>query len=405
MKLISFGLITSFALLASAGRMAPADVFLLTNGGRLVGELTNPDQSPRRQYVIETSTGARVTLLPSQVRQVSPARPVMLQYEKIRPGFPDTVDGQWALAQWCRKHRLTTQRKTHLQRVIELDPDHADARQLLGYSQIGGKWLTQDDVMQRRGYRRYKGAWKLPQQIELLERAREVELAQKQWYPKLKRWISWLGGSKVDEGLRNIRAIDDPSAVKALAGELARNRFPQTRVLLIEVLARIGTDDAIRELALCSIEDPVEEVRLTCLDYLQKEERPDVVAYYVGKLRSKNNHELNCAAVGLGRMKDPSAIGPLIDALVTYHKHKIQRGNPGSVSGTFGTGPGGSGAPGGSGLSTGGGPRILNVPYTNQAVLDALISITRHNFSFEQQAWRVWYASQQKHETFDVRHN
>ena len=37
--------------------------------------------------------------------------------------------------------------------------------------------------------------------------------------------------------------------------------------------------------------------------------------------------------------------------------------------------------------------------------LDALIGITGQNFSFDQQAWKYWYASQKKRETFDVRHN
>ena len=55
------------------------------------------------------------------------------------------MEGQWKLAEWCHEHGLPDQRKTHLQRVIELDPDHVEARRLLGYSKIDGKWMTQEE--------------------------------------------------------------------------------------------------------------------------------------------------------------------------------------------------------------------------------------------------------------------
>ena len=152
-------------------------------------------------------------------------------------------------------------------------------------------------------------------------------------------------------------------AVKALAIGLRDDSAPPVRLLYVEALAKIDTPEAARALAIASISDPVEEVRLTCLDRLQTKKRPDVVAYFVGKLKDKKstNEVINLAGVALGRMKDPSAIGPLIDALVTVHKFKIVKpGGDNATSGTFGTGPGGRGAPGGGmGLSAGGGPTII----------------------------------------------
>ena len=91
------------------------------------------------------------------------------------------------------------------------------------------------------------------------------------------------------------------------------------RLLYVETLARINTPEAMGVLAAASIDDEIEEVRLTSLDHLQSKPRPGVVAYYVSRLRDKSRNPLviNRAAFALGRMKDPSAIRPLIDALVT----------------------------------------------------------------------------------------
>ena len=80
------------------------------------------------------------------------------------------------------------------------------------------------------------------------------------------------------------------------------------------------------------------------------------MAYFVSKLSSKksDNPTVNLAGVALREMKDPSSIGPLIDALVTTHKFKVgSGGGEGSISPTFGNGPGGSGG----GLSMGGKPQ------------------------------------------------
>ena len=165
---------------------------------------------------------------------------------------------------------------------------------------------------------------------------------------------------------------------------------------------------AVGVLAKASVEDSVEDVRLTSLDQVEKLKNAEVVKYYIDQLKSKDNHIVNRAALALGRLKARAAIGPLIDALITVHKYKIETGsNPGSISPTFSRGPSGSGASGGmggGGLGVGGGgPKIVNMSVQNQRVLDALVLITGKNFVYNQTAWRAWYHAQKKAEVGDAR--
>jgi len=146
-------------------------------------------------------------------------------------------------------------------------------------------------------------------------------------------------------------------------------------------------------MAIAAIDDSVEDVRLTCLDHLQTKKRPEVISYFVRKLKDKSNSIVNLAAVALGRMKDLSAVGPLIDALVTVHKFKVVTAG-GSVSPSFSSGPGGR--PGGAGLSAGGGTKTISQSIQNQSALDALVALTGCNFNFDKQAWKHWYAAQKK---------
>jgi len=386
----------------AGGVPATGEEFVLATGGRVVGKLLNPDEEPRERFMIQLANGSRMTLSADQVAQVLPTRPEEAQYEQLRHRVPDTVEGHWSLAEWCRERGLEEERDHHLERIIELDPDHVPARHALGYSQVRGQWKTQEQHMHEEGYRHYRGRWRTTQEIELLEQKRRIELAEKEWAQKINRWRGWLGTERDAEGRAALRAVSDPYAVAALARLLEEDLAFQARVLYAEALAGIGTPAAHRVLAERSLADPVPEVRLTCLDFLEKTGDPDVVAYFVGQLKHKDNRVVNLAAVGLARMKDPSAVGPLIEALVTIHKFKIVKsGGPGSMTTTFGTGPGGSGAPGG--LSVGGGSKIISRAIANQSVLDALIRLTGQNLSFDQRAWKYWHATERARAPLDAR--
>jgi hypothetical protein len=400
-------LLASLPMLALAAQSAPADVFLLSGGGQIVGELVNRDETPRQKFVIQTADGATVTLDASQVKQAPRLRAEEAEYERIRPTYADTAAAQSELAQWCHDHRLTAQRETHLRRVIELDPDNADARRFLGYSKVDGQWVMRSELMTQRGYRWYKGRWVLPQEIEALESKRNLETAQQEWFQKVKRWRGWLGGERDQQARENLRAITDPMAVKALAMALHDDADVRARLLCVDALAKIDAPTAAGALAIAAIDDQAEEVRMACLDRLETKKDPEVVGYFVKKLKDKksDNETINLAGIALGRMKDPSAVGPLIDALVTTHKIKVPKaGGDGATSGSFSKGPGGR--PGPSGMTAGGGPTFIYKSMSNQSVLDALVAITGQNFDFNQEHWKHWYAAQRKPaEMIDARRN
>ena len=55
-------------------------------------------------------------------------------YQRKREKTPDTIEGHMALAGWCAKRRMMDQRRAHLTRVLQIDPDHTAARGQLGLS-------------------------------------------------------------------------------------------------------------------------------------------------------------------------------------------------------------------------------------------------------------------------------
>jgi hypothetical protein len=369
-----------------------ADIYILTSGGQVHGELLNPTESPRKQFIIRTEQGATVTVDRAQLKQIVPQSPAETEYEKIRPTFADTAEGQWQLAEWCVKNSLSKQRNAAMERVIELDPDHKQARMGLGYSFLNGKWMRRDEWRKANGYVLYKGDWKLPQEIDLIENRRQTELAEKKWFLEIRKWRAWLNDSaKAKEAEEKLKSIDDPAAVAALSKVLNEGDGRPLRMLYVRALGRIYTPDAIKTLVAHSLDDADVEIRLSCLDELAAKPHPDITSKYVPVLRDKNNTRVNRAALAIGKMGDKTTIRPLIDALVTTHSFSVTSGNsnPNGISTAFGS-------DGSGGLSMGSSTRIIKRDMQNQAVLDALVNLTGLSLDFDEVAWRNWYAAQNK---------
>ena len=377
---------------------ACADNFLLTNDGQVTGELLNRDESPRQKFVVRTADGATITLEKAQVKQVVTQSAAELEYERIAPTFADTVEDQWRLAEWCKEKSLPRGRQIALERVIELSPDHKQARIALGYSQLDGQWIQPDEARKKRGYVNYHGQWLLPQEIELLEKKHADDLAEKKWFTTLKQWRNWLDDpAKADQARDNIKQITDPTAVRALVQSLDTEKTRDVCVWYIQALGKIGPA-AVRTLVEHSLDDPDEEIRLSCLDQLIGQPTQAATPLYVAALRNKDNVQVNRAGYALGRLGDKSAVAPLIDALITTHKFTTIEGagNPNQMSAGFSK-------TGGGGLSMGSSAKIIKRDLNNQQVLDALVALTGSNFGFDKSAWRNWYSSQQKPGAIDAR--
>ena len=372
------------ALLATS--VARADIFVLTNDGQVQGEQLK--DAPPGKIIVRTADG-QITLDKSQIKEIIPQSPAALEFERIRPTFADTAAEQNKLANWCRDRSLSKQREEVLAHVLELDPDNGEARRLLGYSHVGGRWIRRDQAMEEQGFVFYQGRWMLPQERDLIEQRRIDDQKQREWYTTLKRWRT-----APDQLADRLANITDPTAVAALTQMATGDGEESVRLAAIQALVNIGTGSAISVVVARTLDDANEEVRLTALDKLVAANHPEVVTVYVQGLKSHDNVRVNRAGYCLGKLGDKSAIGPLIDALRTTH-HYIENpdAQPGQMTTTFGRG----GTPGG-GLSISGGPKMVKATLENHEVLAALLRLVNNqvNYQFDQKLWRNWYATQRR---------
>ena len=363
-----------------------ADTIILRSGGQIEGQLLNPDESPRQRFIVATQPGGKVTLAANQVRKVLSQTSVQQQYELLAGRMHDTSDDHWKMAEWCLQNDLLSKRKLHLQRVIEIDPNHVESHKALGFHHINGKWTRPKEWMQSQGYVYYKSRWLTQQDFDRLQQREQAEFATKQYRRQIKMWRGWINGRLDREACEKMRAVNDVRAAPAFAGMLEKEKDNRIKRLYIEVLSGLGGSQAIAALIRCSLQDPSEAIRDRCLAELVRHRSPAVMSSFIKTLNHKDNNLVNRAAAGLAQMTDMSAALPLINALETEHKYILQQ-QSGGINPTFGTG--------GGGLNVGGGPKLVKHKKRNDEVLAALVELTGINFSFDRQRWLDWYGSRQ----------
>ncbi|MFW6168846.1 MAG: HEAT repeat domain-containing protein [Planctomycetota bacterium] len=382
---------------------ARADVFVLTHGGRIEGEWLNSETESPSTYEIGTSEGGQLTLAAEQVERVVLKSKMQRQYEAALPKVPDTVEGHWDMAERCQQAELDAEREFHLRRILELSPEHSEARHALGYSRVQGNWVKPDEWRKKQGYVRHEGSWKLPQEIQLASRRENREEKEIEWRKKVRRWRKSIlrGRDTSSEALAQMRAIDSPYAISAIAELLNEESDPTPlKLVYIEILSQFDNSNAVAALLQRVMRDSDLEIRERSIEAVRKTDKEQAVAVLGRALQADENAVVNRAAWALERLGDPAAIPALIEAVVTTHKIKIYPGgSPGSINTSMGSG--------GTGLTMGGKPKVVERTLQNRKVLSALTSLTEEgvNFAYNKQAWKDWWAREQIVPGINLRRN
>jgi hypothetical protein len=394
--------------LLSAGFARAEQTFELFNGGRIVGELLNPDEEPRKSYQIQTAWGV-VTLPAAHVVGTVEKSPAEKWYEENRPRGPLDVAGHLQLAAECAARGLRAQQVYHLEQVLKLDPNHEEARKALGYSRINGQWVRVDDWYRSLGYVRSEGGWRLPQEVLLAKEEAQRKEAQGQWNRTVRMWRQWLlkNPERAAEAAAKFRALDDPAAADALIRLLAeRNEPPELRRLYLTALSNLPGTSITYELVKLALTDADSQIRESATQALVQRGDRAAVQKLISALEKyarettpvEENVAVNRIASLLGKLGAPEATLPLIRVLVTRHKQTVSLGS-GNLNPTFS-----SGGAGGGGLTLGNSTKTVVGELQNPGVRDALISLHPGvNLGFDVQAWHAWFQQQNAPAVVDLR--
>ncbi|HUE70343.1 MAG TPA: HEAT repeat domain-containing protein [Pirellulaceae bacterium] len=389
---------------------AAADVVVLKTGGRIEGKVANPDRARTDPVSIVASSGLKLVFGAAQVKQVIDGRKndLLQEYQDLLPTIANTVEGHFDMAAWCLEAGLGVQRKFHLEEVIRLDPDHEDARRMLGHTRIDDEWMRPGEWEKKRGLVYFQSQWRLPQEVEVLKREQARQEAVLKWRVDVRRWLGWIedGGKKTPAGYDNIKAIRDEAAAPVLVELLVDDSRPRSlRLLALDLLSRMPPHYTASSLVNLAMKDKDEEVSDKALEELRRQGSTLALHSFIKDLKSKDNKVVRRAARCLGILGDVEATVPLIDALVTPHKYAVTTGGtPGQIGAGFGGPTDGSG--GGLGNFNFGNPKpqIVTRKVPNDEARNALTSMHPGiNFGFDQKKWKAWVIESKTSADIDLR--
>lgn len=127
--------------------------------------------------------------------------------EKMKGVKENDANGLFQVAKWADENGLKTDSKRLLRQVIKIDPEHAEARAMLGYQKYEGKWLTQREIdrekakkeeadREKQGLKKWKNEWVPKEDYEKYEKGLVPVTVDNQ-----KKWVTPVEKERIDKGM------------------------------------------------------------------------------------------------------------------------------------------------------------------------------------------------------------
>ena len=217
-------------------------------------------------YVREHKRWVRFDELP----QMQADYRVLAAYQARRDKTADTVAGQFDLAKWCKTRGLMDQVRAHLTRVLELEPDHIEARRFLGHRRVGDRWISKQQI------------------DESIAAAESLRQAMRRWTPRLKQLLTRLESPSKrtrEIAAKQLQAIDDASAIPVIEA-IVSTKSEQSAHYAVDSLAGMSAPPAAVSLARHAVFSPWDSVRRSAAERLKEKPMEHYVPVLLGAMQS-----------------------------------------------------------------------------------------------------------------------
>ena len=421
MKRAMWRLAAAAALVATWSVAASGDIFHLSGGATVEGELV---QNNGTEVVVKIGNGT-MTILAAQVEKIEAAPSPQEQYRARSAAAAKTAAAHVELARWCATKHLSDESKAEYELALGLDPENGTARAALGYVKRDGAWRSRQEAAAA-------AAKAVAGPQGLAARDEKFVARQKEWQKKIEQMdrealAGWFMGDEAQAAQKEIAAIRDPAAVGPLATVFLVQKDANKRLMAVKALGAIGGDEAALDLYKVWLHDDNRDVQAAARAPLAGlQQSPKVAAALSTVMHGSDEQARNLTATLLADA-GPTASGAsgsiltLINSLVTQEvrviRHEptqsqrawimdgIQQSYVAALTPVVAEESVGFTPTVGT-LQTG---MMLDVKATiepwservsqvvaHPEVLDSLRRLTGQDFGYDLGAWRTWYWSQKK---------
>ncbi len=206
--------------------------------------------------------------------------PALAAYRKLREQLIDTADNHREMAVWCRRNKLSSEERVHWAKVLEFEPNDAEALAALGLQLYDGRLLTHQQIEQAK------------------KNAGEQLRATRHWQPKIVKWRAALEHgtpTELDNALRDLNDLSDPRALPALEAVFSVNgnspKSVELNRILIETVGRFPQPEATQVLLRRALMPDSIDMRAAAADELKKRPMhayvPQLIAALPGSIKTQ----------------------------------------------------------------------------------------------------------------------
>jgi HEAT repeat protein len=254
----------------------------------------------------------------SMVRKITPKKTVEEIYQdKARELKESDADGHLQLARWCLQQKLPKEALLEFKKVIAINPDQEEARAGAGFQKVNGKWLTEDEANQARGLVKHKGKWMTPEQRDLdlaLDEQKEID---KEILHKITAELGHLKSPTEKTRLDAIDAlskVDDKYKAKPYVAAIPSPQR-EVRKFIYQELGRMKEASALKPLVRRSLWDEDEDLRPVAFRAVQDIGHPDTAFLYIPFLAEESiSARIRCTDA-IATFKDWRVAPALLQAL------------------------------------------------------------------------------------------
>ena len=141
-----------------------ADEVYLQGAGTISGKIVEQTATD-----VKVDVGGGIIGVPmSRVERIVKARGPLDDYlDRAAKLQPTDTAGWLKLAEFASKNGLPMNSHDAYEKVLASAPDNAEAREALGYTNVNGRWLTEEETYKAKGYVQYEGEWMTPAQAQI----------------------------------------------------------------------------------------------------------------------------------------------------------------------------------------------------------------------------------------------
>jgi hypothetical protein len=266
-----------------------------TSRQSLLSEATKvaPDYRPAHWQQSEVLLGNQ-WLPAEEAQRVAAADPRLIEYAQLSASAGDNLDGQLALARWCRKHQLIDEAKVHWTNVLSYDPNNDEALRALGKRWYAGRLMAYVEIDAAK------------------QRIRDSRIAAKKYAPKMAKWERLLSAGDLasrDQAIEEIKSISDVAAIPVMEEATLDQRPHSNResehrtqigLAFVQALGKMSDHAATESLVRHAVLSPSSNVRASASEALKQQSNYDYVPLLLDSLDMpiESSYEITTGADG-----------------------------------------------------------------------------------------------------------